>query len=201
MSVSYLVPIIPQMVAGQTVNAPKYLIALGVPFACIPYGGEPLGIVTLQNANAALSAESDVYTFSDLSQTMQPSDIAELSEYLATYSVPTTQLVAGMTFAAALQVIATVFLVAQALAGAGYGLFAGTDNTLDSPASNVLPTQVSVGGAGAGQGVGVGSGGSGGSSQQQIGPFTFTVGDSTTVEQLLTATAAQFAGEVNLGGN
>jgi hypothetical protein len=124
MSQYYLCPITSQQqtIGGQTltISAPKYLQSdlAGLTFTCVPFGGEGWGIVTLAAANSALNAESDVYRFpADLTTVMQDADVSTLAAYLATANCPSDSIVAGMSFNDALQIIAKIFLVAQAING------------------------------------------------------------------------------------
>jgi hypothetical protein len=200
MSFYFLTPITSQTIGQQTANAPKYLatVMAGLGFSCIPYGAEGWGIVGLQNANPALSAEADVYTFGDPSTVMTDADVATLSAYLATANVPSDQIVAGMTFGVALQTIAKIFLVAQAIAGStGSSIFA-EGSTLDTAvgdttAASIVPAQTN-------NKLGkVGSVSSGGSASSQLGPFDLSgVSASDTVGDTLDSISQQFTDTVIL---
>jgi len=140
----FITPITSQTVGQQTVNAPKYLATdmAGLGFSCIPYGAEGFGIVALQAPNPALSAETDVYTFGDLTATMQDADVASLAAYLVNANVPSDQIVAGMTFGDALQTIAIIFLAMQAISGAtGSAIFAD-GSTLDTAISDTTASAI-----------------------------------------------------------
>jgi hypothetical protein len=150
----YLVPLTlqSQQIAGQTftVNGPKYFSTAlaGLSFACVPYGGEGIGLITLAVPNAALAAEPDVYSFpANLSTPMASADVATLSTFLTAVNVPVDQIVSGMTFAAALQVIAKIFLVAQTLHGVSGAPIFSTGTTLstaieDSDISPIATTPI-----------------------------------------------------------
>jgi hypothetical protein len=100
------------------IQAPKYSSTdmAGASYSCVPYRSEEWCVVALAAQKAALAAESDVYAFpADLSATLQDSDVSTLATFLA--NVPSDQIVAGMTFEDALMVIASTFLVAQAISG------------------------------------------------------------------------------------
>jgi hypothetical protein len=116
----YLVPLIPQSqtIAGRSIqiSAPKYLALVGQSFMSLPYEG--ISIVSLAAPNTALEAEPDVYAFpSNFSALMTSADVAALSTFLTAVNVPTSQIVTGLTFAEALQIIAKIFLVDQFLRG------------------------------------------------------------------------------------
>ncbi len=193
MSFYFIMPITSQTIDAKTINAPKYLQTdmANAGFRCLPYGRDGWGIVGLQNANSALSAESDVFTFpADLTTVMQDADVAALAAYLATANVPSTQIVAGMTFNAALQTIATIFLAMQAIAGStGSAIFASgitLDSAIgDTSAAAVVPSQS--------QGLGKGNKSTGGSTSSQLGPFDLSsVSSSDGVGDTLDALSQQF---------
>jgi hypothetical protein len=206
-----LVPVVSvqQTIGSQTitVNEPAFLSDLnGAPCTCIPFGGEPICILTLSAPNAALSQESGVYTWpSDLTAVMQSADVATLSSFLTAANIPSDQLIAGMTFAAALQVIAKICMVAQALLGAtGAPIFTnGTtlSSTIgDSDLAPLAPTESVSQGIGE-VGVSAPGGGNGGTQvPTQIGVFDFSsITASTTIGSMLDSISQQFVGDVNLG--
>jgi hypothetical protein len=145
MSQVYLVPIVStqQAIGGQTmtVRAPKYL-NMPTSFTCIQFGGEGYGILVLSAPNASIAAASDCWVFpSDLTARMIESEASALSTFLASINCPADQIASGMTFAAALQVIAKIFLVAQVLHGvSGAPIFSvGTTLSTTVEDSDIAP--------------------------------------------------------------
>jgi hypothetical protein len=203
----FIVPLTSQTLGGRTVNAPKYLSTdmAGLGFTCIPYGAEGVAIVALQAANAALSAESDVYTFPEnLDAMLADADVTALTNFLTPLNVPTDSItLLGMTWSQVLQLIGTIFLAAQAISGVtGTSLFTAV---------------ASPGSGGAGAGMGKTGGQSGGLSAPPtidtsisdstasavvgsiVGPFDLTnVDPSDSIGDVLTSLAAQFTAPVVL---
>lgn len=205
----YLTPVTSQTVnnPSQTVNAPKYFSTdmAGLAFTAIPFGAEGWAIVSLANANAALAAESDVYSFpADLTTLLQDADVSALSTYLTNANIPSDQITSGMAFADALQVIAKIFLVAQSLYGlTGSAIFtngATLDDTIgDSGVSSLTAPSLNIG-IGGGAGSLLGAGGSSGGSSEQSGPFDFSsVSSDDIISDVLDETSQQFTSTVNLG--
>ena len=196
-----------------TTLAPKYISLLtGLTFTVVNFGEDGWGILTLAAALPSLSANSDVYTFpANLAATMAAADVSALSAFLATANIPSDQIIAGQTFAEALQIIAKICMVNQALCGAAGAPMFSTGVTLsttiaDSDLAPLASAQAAPQGTslGAAQvGVGAPGGGSGGSNQtipSVIGPFDFSnVTASTTIGQMLDAVSQQFTQPVNLG--
>jgi len=101
--------------------APKYFQTdlAGMNMACVPYGLEQFILFSLASPNAALQAESDVFSFpQDLSQPLKLPDVMALDSYLLTANIPSSWIIAGMTFQEVLRQIAQIHLVAQFIAGA-----------------------------------------------------------------------------------
>jgi hypothetical protein len=205
----FLCPLTSQIVGNQTVSAPKYLRTdlSGLAFSCIPFGGEgTMCILTLAAPNPALAAESDVYAFSaDLTATMSAPDVALLDAFLTAANIPSDQLSSGMSFGDALQIIARVFLAAQALFGlTGSAIFTDPSVTLDSTVGDsgvaaIAPT-LQLSGPGNSKQAGGGSI-SGGSQQQTVsGPFDFSGASSDDlIGDTLDSVSQQFTSAVNLG--
>jgi hypothetical protein len=218
MSQSYLVPILPTTINNQTVNAPQYFNTdlAGLNISTIPYGREPLGLVTLAHANPALQTRADVYTFNpDLTVPMSDENAAVLSGFLESNNVPSDGIISGLPFVTALVYIARIFLVASYVAGSQsqVGSLFANGTTLASPASSapaisaVLAVSVSAQSQQASQGVGnvgIGTGGSGGSggSGSSTGPFNFSgIANTATVGEFLDAGSQTWAGgAISLGG-
>jgi hypothetical protein len=195
---------------STTFNGPKYLQTdmSGLAFTCVNFGLDGWGIVTLAAASAALSAEVDVYSFpANLATVMAAGDVSTLAAFLATANIPSDQITAGMTFSQAIQIIAKIFMVNQALCGATGAPTFSTGVTLattiaDSDLAPLAPAPVSQGLAQAG--VGAPSGGSGGSNNptipSAIGPFNFAgVQGTQTIGAMLDSISQQFVGSVELG--
>jgi hypothetical protein len=198
----YLTKLTSQTINGQTAVAPEYFSAFGgAAFAVVPFGNEGWGILS---TSAVLAPASDLFIFPDLTTTLTDSDVSTLSAFLANVNCPSDQIVSGMTWAAALNVIATIFLAAQALYGlTGSAIFTngvGLDDTIgDSGVAVIAPSQtINVHGAGNNLSAG---GSSGGSQQQtQSGPFDFSgVSSDDLIGDTLDAVSQQFTGSVVLG--
>jgi hypothetical protein len=205
MSQYYLVPITSQQLTiGEqtTVNAPAFLADLnGATFTSIPYGSEPICILTLASVNPALAAEDGVYEFaSDLTTQLADADVSTLSAFLANANIPSDQIESGMTFGAALNYIASVFLVAQALAGAsGAAIF--TDGvTLDTQVGDSDIAPIAGNSLSLSKGAGneqhqAGSSGGG----QIISAYDFSgVSASDSIGDMLDSVSSQ-VGSINLG--
>lgn len=193
----YLVPVTSQTVNGQTVNAPEYLSTdlAGLAWSAIPFGVEGLTLLALAASNAALAAESDVYSL-PTSGTLEDADVVNLSDYLSNYSVPSDWIESGQTWASVIQQIATIFLVAQAVSGTtGAGIFAGTTVTVDTPMSGATSSKsVRIGGKQQLQSTPVLPAG-------PAGVFDFSnVDPSSTVGDALVSVASQFSGPISIGG-
>jgi hypothetical protein len=216
MSFQYLVPVVQTTINDQVISMPKYYNKdlAGLTFASIPYGLEPLALVTLAKFNTALASEEDVYAFpQDLSHTMTDENVATLETYLNAANVPSDQIISGSPFVTALVAIARIHLCAQYIAGStsqSGSLFAN-GITLSSPASSVpaisavLTASVQTAQAPAGVGnVGIGtggSGGSGGSGSSSSTPFSFAgISDSAPVGEVLDSASQTWAGPISLGG-
>lgn len=196
----YLVPLTSQALNGQTIVGPSYLQTdmAGLGFSCIPFGQEGLGIVSLAAANAALAAESDVFAIpSDLTETLVDADVMNLTNFLTPLNVPVSQFISGMTWAEALQTLATLFLAAQAISGAlGTSIFGDGSTTLDTAISDS-----SISALAPSQNESLGHIKSGGSIQQQQvtsnGLFDFSaISASDTVGDTLDSLSAQFTSAV-----
>jgi hypothetical protein len=193
---SILVPLLLQTVGNQqNVNAPEYLNTdlAGLTWTCIPYGCEPIALLSLATPNAALSSESDVYTFSsDLTTISQQSDIDALTAYCGPLNLSTAALTAGMAFTDIVTAIATQMLALQAICGAlniTTSIFSDGVTTLDTAISGSSIASLtgaqtatlsgSAGaslGAGAGTGAGAGAGAGNSGNAQPVssnGPFSF----------------------------
>jgi hypothetical protein len=175
MSYVYLCPITSQAltIGGQTVTslAPKFFSLLTGAWTVIPYGEDGIGILTLGAANATIAAADDCYSFpTDLATQLADSDVTALGSFLAAANIPSDQINSTLTFGAALQIIAKIFMVAQALLGAtGAPLFTnGTtlSSTIgDSDLAPLAPAQNVSQGVGQ---VGVSAPGGGGQSRTKI---------------------------------
>lgn len=144
----YLMPTITSGADTQQVTTPKYAATAlaNTSYSSMPYGGEGVALVSLTNANAALAAEVDVYSFpSDLTQRLAPSDVTALVAFAQLHNIPSSWIAAGVTFQSVLTQLAQVFLVAQFVYGAtGSAMFAGTQNTPATPlaqAAIALPSK------------------------------------------------------------
>lgn len=116
MSYYFLVPTTQQSQNGQTVTAPEYLSTdlAGVNFGSIPFGAEPLALLALTAPNSALAAETDVYAFpADTTTLLQASDVTTLGAYLSNLNLPSSFLVAGMTFQSVVRQSAQIALTLQ----------------------------------------------------------------------------------------
>jgi hypothetical protein len=176
-------------------------------FSAVPYGAEGYSLIALGAANAALSAEPDVFTIGTLTDTLAGADVTALDTYLATANVPSDWVTSGMTWAAAARQIAQIHLVAQAIFGSqGSPIFTG---------GVTLATQlgsVSTGGLAAVNGTGVVSkglgvedvgGGGGGPApvKTSFGVFSFAnVLSTTSVGGALVQVSAQFTDLILFGG-
>jgi hypothetical protein len=229
MSSSYLVPLAPMVINGRQITAPKYALTdlLNVNYASIAYGLEPIALVTVAKPNAALSAELDVYTFpADLTVLLAASDVAKLSAFLAANNIPSDQVFAGMSWAAALVVVARIFLTAQFVAGttnqSGSLFTNGVTLTSPAAASPVLAAAVAAAvatqpvqpnqtappvqsqSAPASQGAGIpdaGAGNSGTNPPPASAPFSFAaIPNTATVGQFLSTASKTWAGPISLGG-
>ena len=202
MSNFYLVPVDPTQIGDDTVSAPKYMLTdlAGLNITCIPYGAEPLTLLSLTAPNAALAAEADVYAFpNDLSETLSDQDVAALDSYLSDANVPSAFLTVGMTFQDVVRQLAQVFLLAQAISSEndGASIFpSGT--TVDSPI--VSQTMGKGGGS---------TGGIGGSTPSALvnvvgttaGVFDLSdVDTSESIGDTLLVVSAQFTQPIEIGG-
>ena len=200
MSYQFLVPLSQQTI-GSKILSGGYLSTdmAGLSFSNIPYGAEGIGIVTLANANPALAARSTLYAFPDLTVTMGASDVALLAAFLTAANIPSDQLSSSMTFGAALQIIAQIFLAAQALYGlTGSAIFTngvGLDDTISDSGVAAIATQQTIG---PGNMKGGGSlGGGGGQQQTQSGPFDFSnVSAADLIGDTLDSVSQQFTAPV-----
>jgi hypothetical protein len=207
---SYLVPVVQSPIGpnSQVVSAPKYLGAdFTGSFCSIPYGFEPLCLLTLPASSSALAAQSDVYTFGGLTEPLSDEAAAVLSGFLIGNNIPDDGILSGDPAVVGLVYVARIFLLAQSL---NQAIFTGTGVTLVSPASScpaisaaisvtAQPTQSAqgVGNAGVGNiGTGVGTGTSGGSgSGSSSGPFNFTaIADTATVAEFLDGASTTWTG-------
>ena len=112
----YLIPTTTQEINNQTIVGPEYLSTdmAGLSFGAIPAGAEPIALVALDAPNAALSSESDVYSFpADLSTVLAAADVTTLGAYLSSLNLPSSFLVAGATFQSVVRQIAQIFLAVQ----------------------------------------------------------------------------------------
>ena len=112
----FLIPTTSQQQNNQQIIAPEYLSTdmAGLNFGAIPAGVEPIALVALAAPNAALSAETDVYSFpADLTTTLADSDVSTLGAYLSNLNLPSSFLVAGATFQSVVRQIAQIFLAVQ----------------------------------------------------------------------------------------
>lgn len=202
---SYLCPITAQQltIGGQTmtVNAPAFLADLnGATFTSIPYGAEPICILTLAAPSTALAQEAGVYSFpTDLTAVMQDADVATLNSFLTASNIPSDGITSGVTFGAALNYIASVFLVAQALAGAsGAAIF--TDGvTLDTEVGDSDIAPIAGNSVSLSKGAGNVQQQEGSSGGGQISAYDFSdVSASDSIGSMLDSVSSQ-VGEVNLG--
>ena len=202
MSNFYLVPVDPTQIGDDTVSAPKYMLTdlAGLNITCIPYGAEPLTLLSLTAPNAALAAEADVYAFpDDLSEALTDSDVTTLSAYLDNANVPSTFLTVGMTFQDVVRQIAQVFLLAQAISS-------------ESDGASIFPSGTTVDSPIASQTMGKGGGNSGGiggstpSALANVAGSTagvFDLSDVDTSESIgdtLLVVSQQFTEPIQLGG-
>jgi hypothetical protein len=130
----YLIPMVQTTINSQTVNAPKYLIALNQNFGCIPYGVEGTGLVETPQ-HPTLDGASDVFAFpADLGTVLSDANVKTLDNFCLPLNIPSTGFVAGMTFEDVARTIACVFLLAQAISGSqgGAASIFPSGTTLDS---------------------------------------------------------------------
>jgi hypothetical protein len=208
MSQSYLVPIVQAPIGpnSQVVFAPKYLgTDFTGAFSSMPYGLEPLCLLTLPAPSSLLATESDVYTFGDVTAILSDDDAAVLSGFLISNNIPDDCVLSGDPLIVSLVAIAKVFLCAQFVSGqTGQAVFgvsgAGLSSPFSaSPAAAVLASvsaSPSLGQAtGVGTGVGTETGGAGSA------PFDFSNVDSdSAIGDVLVAVSQQFNSPISLGG-
>jgi len=180
----FLVPTVQTtMPDGNTVAAPEYLSTdlKGLTWSAISFGAEGLDLLTLASPNTALSAEPDVFTFPvNLTAALTDTDVTNLSNYLTTYNVPTSQLAAGQVWTAVLRQIAQIFLVAQQASAqnGGQSLF-----TLNATLKVGKPTPSAAIAA------------------TPPGVFNFANADpEASVADTLLAVSAQFTGPIHVNG-
>jgi hypothetical protein len=114
----YIMPLTSQTTGnGRTANAPKYFSSFeGAGFTCIPYGANGWALVT---TFAVLPPADDLYAFpDDLTQIMEDADVTALAAFLANLPAMSGAVLAGDSFADAVQIITTNFLEAQSKTGA-----------------------------------------------------------------------------------
>jgi hypothetical protein len=136
----YLVPVVSQTINGQSVNVPKYFgTDFTGNFTSVPYGREPITLLTLPRASSALQQESDIYTFNpDLTVPMSDEDAAILDGFLTRNNLPSDGIVSGLPFVTALVYVLQLHLCVQHIAGAtGSSIFAASAVTLATIASSV----------------------------------------------------------------
>jgi len=201
----YITPVTSQTITGQQTNAPKYYATdmVGLSFAAIPYGVEGWALVSVAATNAALAAEADVYAFpADLTAVLADSDVTVLTTFAATANIPSDQFLTGMTFADVLQIVAEIFLAAQAISGVTGTPIFSSGVTPDSPitssgaASLVPSTQLNKSGSD------MKAGGTAAPAPVATsnGPYDFTQIDSSgTVGDALNLLGQQFVGVVDFG--
>jgi hypothetical protein len=199
MSRFYLVPVTSQTINGQSVNAPEYFSTFFAAFTAIPYGLEPLTILSLASDNAGLDAADDVFAFpSDLTQLLTDSDVSNFQNFCQAVNVPSDFAVTGMSWQAVLLQVAQVFLLAQAISGAASGQPIFTEGvTLDSTVGT--------------QNQSAGKGKTGNVQQSTpsalataagsiVGPYDLTgVDTSDTVEDTLISISSQFTSPIPIG--
>jgi len=189
---------------GLTQQQPKYLgTDFTGAFSSIPYGQEPLCLLTLPASSSALAGRSDVYTFGDLTQPIDDEAAAVLSGFLVGNNIPDDGILSGDPAVVGLVYVARIFLLAQSLQAP---IFAGTGLSLSSPSSLSAPISAAtstVQTAQATSGVGnIGVGNSGGNNPAPaLAPFDLTVvpGDATMAE-FLDAASQTWAGPISMGG-
>lgn len=212
----YLVPVVTQVVNGQSASGPKYYgTDFTGSFASIPYGLEPLCLLTLPRASSALQQESDIYTFNpDLTVPMSDEDAATLEGFLNANNLPSDGIISGLPFVTALVYVAQIHLLAQYIASSTsqVGSLFANGVTLSSPISDSASITSAVSAAQSAQAsqgvgnVGIGTGGSGGSSGgsdgSSSGPFDFAiVSDFTPMGEFLDSASQTWAGgPISLGG-
>jgi hypothetical protein len=204
MSFYFIVPITQQTLAGQTVNAPKYFSTdlNGLSLSSLPYGLDGCCLVGLHALNAALSAETDVYSFpEDLTAELADADVAALANFLSPLNVPTDLITSGLTFADVLQIIALIFLANQAICGVtGVPTFSDgvtpSSAVSDSGASSLAPTLT----LNAGKGDNTNTGNNNAPAPvTSNGPYDFTgIAASDTVGDTLNSLSQQFTDTVVL---
>jgi len=131
---------------GNQFTAPKYSQSLFSDFAAIPYGAEPMTLVSLASANSQLAAEPDVFAFpSDLTTLLQPADVTALDNFCAPVNIPRAFAIAGMSWQEVLIQISQIFLLAQWLYGqTGSSIFADGATLLTQYGSTLSATSVST---------------------------------------------------------
>lgn len=192
MSNFYLMPTVSfKDASGNQFTAPKYFQTdlAGLSFAAVPYGAEPVAIVSLSAPNPALAAEPDVFSFpSDPSKTLSNADVASLDLFFAAANIPFLWLTVGMSWSDVRRQTATIFLLAQFVAGAtGKPIFNGA--TLSTqygqlpPTSGLSATALSVG-------------------VSRVNPvFDFSAArPANTVSDVLLAVSQQFTSPILIGG-
>jgi hypothetical protein len=135
MSRYYLVPTESATIFGQQASVPEYLASFVGTWTALPFGVEPLTLVSLTSDNPTLDAADDVFSFpADLTQVLTDNDVAAIGTFFSNVNLPSDFAVTGMEWSFVLRQVALVHLLAQALAGASGGLpiFTGTGVTLDS---------------------------------------------------------------------
>jgi hypothetical protein len=214
----FIMPVTTASINGDTVNVPQHFSDIlqpnGVTWTALPMGLDNATVVSVSDAATItqLQKQSDTYSFpTDLTTTLQDSDVTALVAFLQNLNVPADQITTGQTFAQVLTVIAQVFLAAQAIAGVtGSAIFTSgvtlSSAVSDSGASTLAPTQTAtLGGAslrGAGSSLGAGAGAvAPTATPTSNGIFDFSgVSSSDTLSDTLTNLAAQFVGPVVIGG-
>ncbi len=202
----FIVPLTPQTVNGQQVTAPEYLSTdmAGLSFSCIPYGVEGVGIVSLAAPSAALSAESDVFTFPVLTNVVTDSDLdptvpTSFAAFSATNNIPTTIFVSGSQWQDVFISTCEIFLAAQAISGVlGTPIFSDgitpDSSVADSGMAPLVPSQNQLS-----KGGNMKAGGNA-AVPTSNGPYDFTQIDGGSVSDALILLSQQFNGPILLGG-
>jgi hypothetical protein len=120
--------LVPQVFNSDGFLAPEYWDTdlVGTTYVMMPFGLELCGILAT-DANSALAAESDVYAFpSDLTSVLADTDVDALNGWLSNYSIPSSQIVSGLSFAEAARSLAQIAQVLQRNLGlTGNAVFSG----------------------------------------------------------------------------
>jgi hypothetical protein len=158
MSSYFILPVVQATIGTspntQTVNIPKYSATDSTPlfsdFTSIPYGNEGFSLIALASANANLSSEPDVFSFSsDLTLALTDQDVSNIDAYFAGANIPSDFVTTGMAWSDVLQQTAQIFLLAEALSGAtGQPIFNGTGLTLDSTVGSASQSSGKIKGGG-----------------------------------------------------